>query len=86
MEIAGPTLQRVTFYIRRNSHALHKPLVLICSKANQKDVPFDLRHLCVIYYDQDHPFWGTKLIEKIAETILPVLQDPKDAILFPEKN
>jgi hypothetical protein len=68
------------------AHALHKPVVLICSKANEADVPFDLRHVRVIYYDKDDPFWGTKLIEKIAETIVSVLQDPKDAILFPEKK
>jgi hypothetical protein len=65
------------------AHALHKPVVLICSKANEDDVPFDLRHVRAIYYDKDDPFWGTKLIEKVAEKILSVLQDPKDAILFP---
>jgi hypothetical protein len=68
------------------AHALRKPVVLVCSKANEADVPFDLRHVRVIYYDKDDPFWGTKLIEKVAETILSVLQDPKDAILFPEKK
>jgi hypothetical protein len=68
------------------AHALHKPVVLICSKANEDDVPFDLRHVRTIYYDKDDPFWGTKLTEKIAETILSVMQDPKDAILFPEKK
>jgi hypothetical protein len=67
------------------AHALHKPVVLICSKANEEDVPFDLRHVRVVYYDKDDPFWGTKLIEKVAEKILSVLQDPKDAILFPAK-
>jgi len=67
------------------AHALHKPVVLICSKANEVDVPFDLRHVRVIYYDKDDPFWGTKLIEKVAEKILSVLQDPKDAILFPKQ-
>ena len=64
------------------AHALHKPVVLLCSKANEADVPFDLRHVRVIYYDKDDPFWGTKLIEKVAENILSALQDPKDAILF----
>jgi hypothetical protein len=68
------------------AHALHKPVVLICSKANEEDVPFDLRHVRVIYYDKDDPFWGAKLIEKVAEKILSVMQDPKDAILFPEKE
>jgi hypothetical protein len=68
------------------AHALHKPVVLVCSKANEDDVPFDLRHVRVIYYDKDDPFWGTKLIEKVAEKILSVMQDPKDAVLFPEKR
>lgn len=68
------------------AHALHKPVVLICSKANEDDVPFDLRHVRVIYYDKDDPFWGTKLMEKVAEKILSVMQDPKDAVLFPEKR
>jgi hypothetical protein len=68
------------------AHALHKPVVLVCSKANEDDVPFDLRHVRVIYYDKDDPFWGSKLMEKVAETILSVMQDPKDAILFPEKK
>jgi len=66
------------------AHALHKPVVLVCSKANENDVPFDLRHVRVIYYDKDDPFWGTKLIEKVAEKILSVLKDPNDAILFPK--
>ena len=57
-----------------------------CSKANEGDVPFDLRHVRVIYYDKDDPFWGTKLLEKVAENILSVMQDPKDAVLFPEKK
>lgn len=67
------------------AHALHKPVVLVCSKASEEDVPFDLRHVRVIYYDKDDPFWGAKLIEKVAEKILSVLQDPKDAVLFPKQ-
>jgi hypothetical protein len=68
------------------AHALHKPVVLVCSKANEGDVPFDLRHVRVIYYDKDDPFWGTKLIEKVAEKILSVMQDPKDAVMFLDKK
>ena len=68
------------------AHALHKPVILVCSKANEEDVPFDLRHVRVIYYDKDDPFWGTKLLEKVAENILSVMQEPKDAVLFPEKK
>jgi hypothetical protein len=68
------------------AHALHKPVILVCSKANEDDVPFDLRHVRVIYYDKDDPFWGTKLLEKVAENVLSVMQNPKDAVLFPEKK
>lgn len=64
------------------AHALRKPVVLVSS--NKDDVPFDVQHVRVIYYDKDDPFWGQKLIEKVAENILSALQDPKDAILFRE--
>ena len=42
------------------AYALHKPVVLICFKANEADVPFDLHHVRVIYYDKDDPFWGNE--------------------------
>jgi hypothetical protein len=66
------------------AHALHKPVVLVSS--NEDDVPFDVRHVRVIYYDMRDPFWGTKLIEKVAENILSALRNPEEAILFPEKS
>jgi hypothetical protein len=66
------------------AHALRKPVVLVSS--NKDDVPFDVRHVRVIYYDKDDPFWGQKLIEKVAENILSALQKPSEAILFPEKK
>jgi hypothetical protein len=44
------------------AHALHKPVVLVSS--NEPDVPFDVRHVRVIYYDVNDPFWGDKLIAK----------------------
>jgi hypothetical protein len=62
------------------AHALKKPVVLVCS--NEEDVPFDLKHIRVVYYDKNDPFWGAKLIEKIAENILSTLSNPKEAILF----
>jgi hypothetical protein len=62
------------------AHALHKPVVLISS--NENDVPFDVRHVRVIYYDVSDPFWGTKLIDKVAENILSALNNPNEAILF----
>lgn len=63
------------------AHALKKPVVLVCS--NEQDVPFDLKYIRVIYYDMHDPFWGTKLIEKVAENILSAISNPKDTILFP---
>jgi hypothetical protein len=66
------------------AHALRKPVVLVSS--NEDDVPFDVRHVRVIYYDVRDPFWGTKLIEKVAENILSALRNPDEAILFPDKK
>jgi hypothetical protein len=68
------------FYELGLAHALRKPVVLICS--NEEDVPFDLKHIRVIYYDLYDPFWGTKLIDKIAENILSAVSNPDEAILF----
>jgi hypothetical protein len=55
------------FYELGAAHALEKPVVLISS--NEEDVPFDLQHIRVIYYNMTDPFWGQKLIEKVAENI-----------------
>jgi hypothetical protein len=62
------------------AHALRKPVVLISS--NEEDVPFDVRHVRVIYYDVSDPFWGSKLIDKVAENILSALKNPTEAVLF----
>jgi hypothetical protein len=62
------------------AHALRKPVVLISS--NEEDVPYDLRHVRVIYYQVADPFWGEKLIAKVAENIISALKNPKEAILF----
>ncbi len=62
------------------AHALRKPVVLVSS--NEPDVPFDVRHVRVIYYDVNDPFWGDKLIAKVAENIVSALKNPKEAILF----
>lgn len=70
------------FYELGIAHALRKPVILISS--NKQDVPFDIGHVRVIYYDVSDPFWGTRLIEKVAENILQALKDPTDAILFPK--
>ncbi len=66
------------FYELGLAHALEKPVVLVSS--NQEDVPFDLQHIRVIYYDVRDPFWGEKLIAKVAENILSALKNPGEAI------
>lgn len=70
------------FYELGLAHALKKPVVLVSS--NQEDVPFDLQHIRVIYYDVNDPFWGNKLIDKVAENILSAIKNPEEAILFRE--
>ena len=59
------------FYELGLAHALEKPVVLVSS--NEDDVPFDLRHIRIILYDQADPFWGEKLINKIADNIRSAL-------------
>ena len=49
--------------------------------ANEADVPFDLHHIRIIYYDVSDPFWGSKLIDKIAENIISAVKNPEEAIL-----
>jgi hypothetical protein len=49
----------------RFSARLNEPVVLISS--NEEDVPFDLKHIRVIYYDVTDPFRSEKLIEKVAK-------------------
>ncbi len=66
------------FYELGLAHALEKPVVLVSS--NEEDVPFDLHHIRVIYYDTSDPFWGTKLIEKVAENILSAVTNPEEAV------
>jgi hypothetical protein len=67
------------FYELGLAHALGKPVVLVSS--NEQDVPFDLRHIRVIYYDTTDPFWGKKLIDKMAENIISAVANPEEALL-----
>lgn len=66
------------FYELGIAHALRKPVVLVSS--NEDDVPFDLQHIRVIYYDCTDPFWGQKLLNKVAENILSAMKNPEEAI------
>jgi hypothetical protein len=67
------------FYELGLVHALDKPVVLVSS--NQEDVPFDLQHIRVIYYDMRDPFWGEKLVAKVSENIVSALKNPGEALL-----
>ena len=73
------------FYELGLAHALEKPVVLVASKETEADVPFDLQHIRVIYYDVKDPFWGPKLIEKVAENVLSALNNPEEAIFKTEE-
>lgn len=66
------------FYELGLAHAMKKPVVLV--SANEEDVPFDLQHIRVIYYDVRDPFWGNKLVDKVAENILSAIQNPEEAV------
>jgi hypothetical protein len=66
------------FYELGLAHAQKKPVVLVSS--NEGDVPFDLKHIRVIYYDVTDPFWGSKLLDKVAENILSAIQHPEEAV------
>ncbi|MBI5762778.1 MAG: hypothetical protein HZA51_04550 [Planctomycetes bacterium] len=66
------------FYELGLAHALKKPVVLV--SATEQDVPFDLRHIRVIYYDTSDPFWGQKLVDKVAENVLSAIKKPEEAL------
>jgi hypothetical protein len=66
------------FYELGIAHALQKPVILVSS--NEDDVPFDLKHIRVIYYDKNDPFWGQKLLNKVAENIVSALKNPEEAV------
>ncbi|WP_405433118.1 hypothetical protein [Micromonospora sp. NBC_00617] len=70
------------FYELGLAHALGKPVVLVSSGLDE--TPFDLHHIRVIYYDINDPFWGTKLIDKIAENIRSAIDNPEEAIFTVE--
>jgi hypothetical protein len=61
------------------AHAQGKPVVLIAAEG--EDVPFDVHHIRVIYYNINDPFWGEKLISKIADNLSSALSNPEEAVL-----
>lgn len=71
------------FYELGLAHALNKPVVLISS--NEEDVPFDLQHIRVIYYDMADPFWGNKLLDKVSENVISAIRNPEEAVFQREE-
>jgi len=72
------------FYELGLAHALMKPVVLVSS--NTEDVPFDLKHIRVIYYDMTDPFWGQKLLDKVKENIVSAIERPEEAVFDMSKT
>jgi hypothetical protein len=69
------------FYELGLAHAESKPVVLVTG--NLDDVPFDLRHLRVVVYDQREPNWGEKLREGIAAYLKAAKAEPDKSIPQP---
>jgi hypothetical protein len=69
------------FYELGLAHADSKPVVLVTG--NLEDVPFDLRHLRVVVYDQREPNWGEKLREGIAAYLKAAKAEPEKSIPQP---
>jgi hypothetical protein len=66
------------FYELGLAHAIGQPAVIVSS--NIEDVPFDLRHLRVITYNVDDPFWGDQLGKSIIEFLKNTKADPEKSI------
>ena len=69
------------FYELGLAHAAHKPVVFTSGKLD--DVPFDLRHLRVIIYDIQDPFWGEKLKTSLIAYLKNAKNDPAKSIPQP---
>ncbi len=69
------------FYELGLAHAARKPVVFI--SGNVEDVPFDLRHLRVIIYDINDPFWGEKLKVSLTAYLKNAKNDPTKSIPQP---
>ncbi len=66
------------FYELGLAHAIRQPVVIVTD--NIEDVPFDLRHLRVITYDVDNPFWGDQLSRSIIDFLKNTKSDPEKSI------
>lgn len=69
------------FYELGLAHAALKPVVF--TAASLEDVPFDLRHLRVVTYDLNDPFWGEKLKKELTKYLKKAKSDPEKSIPQP---
>jgi hypothetical protein len=69
------------FYELGLAHAKRKPVVFTSGKL--EDVPFDLRHLRVIIYDLQDPFWGEKLKKNLSAYLKHARSEPDKSIPQP---
>lgn len=60
------------FYELGLAHAIGKPAILISN--NEEDIPFDLRHIRVIFYDCNIDGWENKLRNDIAEAACSITE------------
>ncbi len=69
------------FYELGLAHAKSKPVIFIAS--NLEDIPFDLRHLRVIIYEQKNPNWGEELKQNITNYLKNAKKEPDKTIPQP---
>ena len=69
------------FYELGLAHAARKPVVFTAAKV--EDVPFDLRHLRVIVYENREPQWADKLQKLVADYLRNAAKDPARSIPNP---
>lgn len=72
------------FYELGLSHAARKPVVFTAGSLD--DVPFDLRHLRVVIYDNRDPFWGEKLRKNLTTYLKAARNDPTKSVPQPFRN
>lgn len=72
------------FYELGLAHAIQKPVVLV--SATIDDVPFDLRHLRTVIYDNREPNWGEKLKKEITAYLKNSRTAPETTIPQPFRD
>lgn len=61
------------------AHAIAKPVIIISDSIEK--VPFDLKTLRILIYDNKKPKWSDILKEKITKSVKEILAEPEASIL-----